>query len=80
MRRPRTRRISRSVFSRRFSPWRRITPWTIRATGRGWSRSRDSAVIVLPQPDSPTMPSVSPSRTEKLTPSTAFTTPHRVKQ
>ena len=33
------------------------------------------ASVDLPQPDSPTMPSVSPSRTEKLTPSTAFTAP-----
>ena len=31
-------------------------------------------VVVLPQPDSPTRPSVSPRRIEKLTPSTALTT------
>ena len=37
----------------------------------------DSAVIVLPQPDSPTMPSVSPSATSSDTPSTACTTPSR---
>ena len=30
-------------------------------------------VVVLPQPDSPTRPSVSPRRIEKLTPSTACT-------
>ena len=35
----------------------------------------DSEVTLLPQPDSPTSPSVSPARTEKLTPSTARTTP-----
>src|ERR1700722_16241519 len=35
----------------------------------------DSAVIVLPQPDSPTMPSVSPSSTCSDTPSTACTMP-----
>ena len=35
----------------------------------------DSAVIVLPQPDSPTMPSVSPVSTWSDTPSTACTTP-----
>ena len=35
----------------------------------------DSAVIVLPQPDSPTMPSVSPSSTWNDTPSTACTMP-----
>ena len=34
-----------------------------------------SAVIVLPQPDSPTTPSVSPSSTCSVTPSTACTTP-----
>ena len=33
------------------------------------------AVVVLPQPDSPTMASVSPWRIEKLMPSTAFTQP-----
>ena len=35
----------------------------------------DSAVTLLPQPDSPTSPSVSPARTAKLTPSTALTMP-----
>ena len=33
------------------------------------------AVVVLPQPDSPTMASVSPWGIEKLMPSTAFTQP-----
>ena len=33
------------------------------------------AVVDLPQPDSPTMPSVSPRRTSKMTPSTACTAP-----
>ena len=33
------------------------------------------AIVDLPQPDSPTTPSVSPRRTLKLTPSTAFTAP-----
>src|SRR5487761_1302001 len=37
----------------------------------------DSAVIVLPQPDSPTTPSVSPGSTCNDTPSTAWTTPSR---
>src|SRR6185436_2959040 len=80
MRRPRMSRISRSLFSRRFSPSSRMAPLTMRAAGRGTSRRSDSAVMVFPQPDSPTMPSVSPSRREKLTPSTALTTPLRVKQ
>src|SRR5439155_18223944 len=34
----------------------------------------DMHVVVLPLPDSPTSPSVSPSRSLKLTPSTALTT------
>ena len=37
-------------------------------------------VTLLPQPDSPTIPSVLPFSTEKLTPSTARTTPSRVKK
>ena len=32
-------------------------------------------VTLLPQPDSPTIPSVSPGSTAKETPSTAWTTP-----
>ena len=39
--------------------------------GSSSSRISDSAVTLLPEPDSPTMPSVSPAATEKLTPSTA---------
>jgi hypothetical protein len=33
----------------------------------------DIAVMVLPEPDSPTMPMVSPASTVKLMPSTAWT-------
>ena len=40
----------------------------------------ESAVTDLPHPDSPTMPSVLPFSTWKLTPSTARTTPSRVKK
>src|SRR5262245_20598501 len=39
------------------------------------SRTIRRAVVDLPQPDSPTMPSVSPRLTVRLTPSTACTTP-----
>src|SRR4051812_22519334 len=39
------------------------------------SRSSSRAVVDLPQPDSPTRPSVSPRMTSKLTPSTALTAP-----
>ena len=40
----------------------------------------DRAVTVLPEPDSPTMPSVWPCSSVKLTPSTALTTPAWVKK
>src|SRR5882757_3678631 len=40
----------------------------------------ESPVTVLPEPDSPTMPSTSPRATSNDTPSTAFTTPARVKK
>ena len=40
-------------------------------------RSTLRATVDLPQPDSPTSPSVSPAATEKLTPSTACTVPIR---
>ena len=37
-----------------------------------YRRSRDLPTVVLPQPDSPTRPRVSPGLMEKETPSTAF--------
>ena len=46
----------------------------MRPGGLGTSRMIDSDVTYLPQPDSPTMPSVSPGASEKLTPSTAANT------
>ena len=39
------------------------------------SRRMQRPVVLLPQPDSPTMPSVRPGYTEKLTPETACTAP-----
>ena len=39
----------------------------------------DSAVTLLPQPDSPTSPTVRPSSMSKVTPSTARTSPSLVK-
>ena len=39
----------------------------------------DSAVTLLPQPDSPTSPTVWPSSMSKVTPSTARTSPSLVK-
>ena len=46
----------------------------MRPGGLGTSRMIDSDVTDLPQPDSPTMPSVSPGARVKLTPSTAANT------
>src|SRR6267154_1441741 len=48
--------------------------------GSGTSRSSERAVTDFPEPDSPTIPTVSPSATSKLTPSTALTTPAWVKK
>src|SRR2546425_2898965 len=56
-----------------------IAPFTILPGGIGMSRMSERAVTVLPQPDSPTSPSVSPAASSKDTPSTARTTPSRVK-
>ena len=47
----------------------------ISAGGMSWRRMIESEVTLLPQPDSPTIPRVSPGMIEKLTPSTALTTP-----
>ncbi len=44
------------------------------------SRITDIIVTLLPEPDSPTMPSVSPSETVNDTPSTARTTPSSVRK
>src|SRR5690606_36529112 len=40
----------------------------------------EKPVIVLPEPDSPTRPTISPADTLRSTPSTAFTTPPWVKK
>src|SRR5215472_13457077 len=50
------------------------------ALGSTISRITDIIVTLLPEPDSPTMPSVSPSATVKDTPSTALTTPSSVRK
>lgn len=46
--------------------------------GLGRRRTMDMAVTLLPQPDSPTMPTQEPLGTVKLTPSTAFSRPDSV--
>src|SRR6185503_16322680 len=79
MRAPRMRRISSSLSFRRSVPSKKIRPPTMRPGGSTRPRI-ENPVTVLPQPDSPTRPSTSPGRTSKLTPSTARTTPARVKK
>src|SRR2546428_11739558 len=75
---PRISRTSSSDIVTMSSPRKRIWPLTIRP-GSCTRRRIDSAVTLLPQPDSPPMPSVSPGKRSKLTPSTACTTPSSVK-
>src|ERR1700674_3770500 len=48
--------------------------------GRCTSPRIDMAVSLFPQPDSPTMPSVSPGKSSKLTLRTALTSPSSVKK
>src|SRR6185437_6556160 len=55
-----------------------MLPPTMRA-GSSSSRMIDFAQTLLPEPDSPTMPNVSPARWSKLTPSTARTGPASVR-
>ena len=50
---------------------------TIRPAVGSSSRVSSRPVVVLPQPDSPTRPSVCPAGTEKSTSSTACTAPTR---
>src|SRR5213593_4656028 len=57
----------------RSSPSKTTRPPTMRAA-RGRRPTIDRHVVVLPLPDSPTSPRVSPSWSEKLTRSTALTT------
>ena len=66
-------RISRGRFVVSSSPSNSMLPPTIRAA-EGSRPTIDRQVVVLPQPDSPTRPIVSPSRSVKLIPSTALTT------
>ena len=60
---PRTSCISSSLDSARSRPSNQTRPATIRPV-RGSSRMMESAVTLLPQPDSPTSPSVVPRLTE----------------
>src|ERR1700682_877206 len=75
---PRNSRTSSSFIWTTSWSLNRIRPETIRP-GSGTSRRMEKAVIVFPEPDSPTMPTVSPRPTLKLIPSTAWTMPREVK-
>ena len=55
----------------------RLAP-AIRPGGCGISRMIDSILTLFPEPDSPTIPSVSPAAMSYVTPSTAWTTPSSV--
>ena len=70
---PRTCRISSSDFCTRSSPSNSILPLTIRAAA-GRTRKMVRAKVLLPEPDSPTMPRVSPALMRSDTSSTARTT------
>jgi hypothetical protein len=70
---PRMWRISSGDFASRSSPSNSILPPAFFAAV-GSSRRIDSASVVLPDPDSPTTPSVSPRSSAMVTLSTAFTT------
>ena len=75
---PRTPHIRFSGRASRSSPRNRISPPSTTAGGDGRSRRIDSAVTVLPHPDSPTSPTVSAGATEKETPKRARTVPSSV--
>src|SRR3569832_751230 len=71
MRLPRTSRIATSGSAIKSRPASSTSPLTLPAACGGKRRMMLSAVIDLPQPDSPSSAKVSPRRTSKLTPSTA---------
>ncbi len=76
---PRTSRMSRSESRSRSRSSNITVPETMRPGGDGTSRMTASDVTVLPEPDSPTMPSISPGRTLKLTLSTTVAGPASVR-
>ena len=76
MRSPRSWRICSSLYLRRSWPLKRTSPST---TSRGSIRpSSEKPVTDLPEPDSPTRPTISPRRTVRSTPSTAGQAPASV--
>ena len=70
---PRTFCICCSLNPPRSSPLKRTSPLTILPGGSGTSFMMESALMLLPQPLSPTNASVSPISRSKLMSSTAFT-------
>src|SRR6266550_3364505 len=75
---PRTCRSSFfDIFSRSL-PLKYASPRTILPGGCGMSPRIDIVLTLLPEPDSPTMPSVSPGYTSYVIPSTACTMPSSV--
>ena len=75
-------RISRSCFDDmpiKFTPLKSASPLVI-VFFLAFSPMIVRQVTLLPEPDSPTMPSVLPFSTWKLTPSTALTTPSSVRK
>src|SRR3954471_10432127 len=71
MRSPRSSRRRSGGWRSRSSPSNRISPPAMRPGGCGTRPMIASAVTLLPQPDSPTSPSVGPASSERLTPSPA---------
>ncbi len=73
---PRTARSSRGASARRLRPSNSMKlPGRMWPGGSGMSRRMEREVTVFPHPDSPTMPSVSPGKSSKETPSTARAVP-----
>src|SRR5437763_7788166 len=78
MRLPRILRTSSGVRLMMSWPWKRTSPETILPGGLGMRRMIERFVTDFPEPDSPTMPKVSPRFRSKLMPSTALTVPSSV--
>src|SRR5262245_1585312 len=78
MRSPRSARMRSAGSVRRSTPSNSTWPPAMRPGGCGTSPMIESALTLLPQPDSPTMPSVRPASSSKLTPSTARNSPASV--
>ena len=79
MRLPRTSPMRASLACTRSSPRNSTRPARMRPGGEGMRRSSASAVMLLPQPDSPTTHSVSPGLTSKSTPLSTSAVPRRVR-